>query len=94
MLEKVGRGVFSTGALVLQGPHEFAIDFVLRMAQPQQIVARVVLPVSIVQPVINALRDNLAKYQSKFGSAASAAEPAARRQAAADPGDLRTAQAA
>lgn len=66
--EKVGKGVFSTGALVLQGPHEFAIDFVLRMAQPQQIVARVVLPASIMPSVIAALRDNLAKYQGKFGA--------------------------
>jgi hypothetical protein len=66
--EKVGRGVFSTGALVLQGPHEFAIDFVLRMAQPQQIVARVVLPATIMPSVIAALRDNLAKYQAKFGT--------------------------
>ena len=38
--EKVGRGVFSTGALVLQGPHEFVIDFVVRMANPHQVAAR------------------------------------------------------
>jgi len=36
--ENIGRGVFSTGALVIQGPHEFAIDFVLRMAHPQQAI--------------------------------------------------------
>lgn len=66
--EKVGRGVFCTGALVLQGPHEFAIDFVLRMAHPQQVVARVVLPASILPSVIAALRDNLGKYQAKFGA--------------------------
>ncbi|MBY0525710.1 MAG: DUF3467 domain-containing protein [Gemmataceae bacterium] len=66
--EKIGRGVFSTGALVLQGPHEFVIDFVLRMAQPQQIVARVILPPSIMPSVIGALRENLNKYQAKFGA--------------------------
>src|SRR5437016_1737342 len=65
--EKVSRGVFSTGAMVFQGAHEFVIDFVLRMAQPHQIVARVVLPPSILPSVINALRDNLNNYQSKFG---------------------------
>jgi hypothetical protein len=66
--EKVSRGVFSTGAMVFQGPHEFVIDFVLRMAAPQQIVARVVLPLSIMPNLIGALRENLNNYQSKFGA--------------------------
>jgi hypothetical protein len=65
--EKVARGVFSTGAMVFQGPHEFVIDFVLRMAQPHQIAARVVLPPTIMPSVIAALRENLNIYQSKFG---------------------------
>jgi hypothetical protein len=65
--EKVGRGVFSTGLMVLQGPNEFVIDFVLSMAQPHQIVARVVLPLAVMPSVIAALRDNLASYQAKFG---------------------------
>ena len=65
--EKVGRGVFSTGALVLQGPHEFVIDFVVRMANPHQVAARVVLPISLLPSFLAALRENLNNYQSKFG---------------------------
>jgi hypothetical protein len=65
--EKVGRGVFSTGVLVLQGAHEFVIDFVQNLAAPQQIVARVVLPFSIMPNVLDALNENLASYQAKFG---------------------------
>src|SRR5229473_5807433 len=65
--EKVGRGVFSTGIMVLQGPNEFVIDFVLSLAHPAQIVARVVLPPGIMPNVIAALRENLAHYQAKFG---------------------------
>jgi hypothetical protein len=65
--EKVGRGVFSTGAMVFQGANEFVIDFVLRMAHPHQIVARVVLPLSIMPNIIGALRENLNNYQTKFG---------------------------
>ena len=65
--ERVARGVFSTGAMIFQGPHEFVMDFVLRMAQPHQIVARVVLPLSIMPSVIGALRENLGNYTSKFG---------------------------
>lgn len=65
--EKVGRGVFSTGALIFQGPHEFGIDFVLRVAQPHQVVARVVLPPTLVPGLIGALRENLARFTAQFG---------------------------
>lgn len=65
--EKVARGVFSTGTLVLQGPHEFILDFVLRMNQPHQIVARVILPHALMPGLIAALRENLNNFQSKFG---------------------------
>lgn len=65
--EKVSRGVFSTGTLVMQGPHEFVIDFVLRLAQPHQIAARIVLPPTIMPSFIAALRENLGKFQAQFG---------------------------
>jgi hypothetical protein len=65
--EKVGRGVFSTGVLVLQGGHEFVLDFVQGMVQPRQIVARVILPPSVMPSLINAMRDNIGLYQNQFG---------------------------
>jgi hypothetical protein len=64
--ERVARGVFSTGAVVVQGPHEFILDFLLRMSQPQQVAARVVLPPGVVLQFIAALSDNLKNYESKF----------------------------
>lgn len=66
--EKVGRGVFSTGAVVLQGSHEFVIDFLLRMTSPHQVAARVVLPPDVVGRFIAALRENLGNYRRNFGS--------------------------
>lgn len=65
--EHVARGIFSTGAVVLQGPHEFIIDFLLRMASPQQVASRIVLPPSVVPRFIGALRENLQKYEARFG---------------------------
>jgi hypothetical protein len=65
--ERVARGVFSTGAVVVQGVHEFILDFLLRMSQPQQVAARVVLPPGVVAQFIAALTDNLKNYESKFG---------------------------
>ncbi|MFN4259004.1 MAG: DUF3467 domain-containing protein [Gemmataceae bacterium] len=65
--EKVGRGVFSSGIMVLQGPNEFVIDFVQRLAKPHQIVARVVLPIPLMPSLLRAVHDNLANYQTTFG---------------------------
>lgn len=65
--EAVARGVFSTGAIVLQGADEFVLDFVLRLAHPHQVVARIVLPPGVMPRFIAALRDNLGMYQQTFG---------------------------
>ncbi len=65
--ERVARGVFSTGAVVVQGTHEFIIDFLLRMSAPQQVAARVVLSPGVVAQLIAAMRENLNNYEKKFG---------------------------
>ncbi len=66
--EKVARGVFSTGAMVLQGATEFVLDFMLRMNQPHQVVSRVVLPINLVPQFIDALAVNLENYRKTFGA--------------------------
>ncbi len=63
----VARGVFTTGAVVLQGQHEFIVDFLLRMQQPQQVVARVVMPPAVVNQFIMALQENIKRYEDRFG---------------------------
>lgn len=52
---------------MLQGQHEFIVDFLLRMQQPQQVAARIVLPPAVVAQFIQALRDNLQKHEDRFG---------------------------
>jgi hypothetical protein len=65
--ERIGRGVASTGAIVLQGPHEFVIDFIQRLTQPHQLLARVVVPHTIMPGFIAALQENLNNYTQRFG---------------------------
>jgi hypothetical protein len=65
--EHVAAGTFSTGAVVLNGNHEFIIDFLLRMQQPQQVAARVILPPTVIPQLIAALQENLRKYEARFG---------------------------
>src|SRR5258708_705162 len=75
--EKVARGVFATGALVIQGATEFVLDFLLRMNQPHQVVARVILPISLVPQLIDALKANLENYRKTHGTAPAPPAPAA-----------------
>lgn len=65
--EEVARGTFSTGAVVLNGTHEFILDFLLRMTNPHQVAARIVLPPPVVPSMIKALTENLEKYRKRFG---------------------------
>ena len=65
--DAVGRGTFSTGAIVLTGASEFVVDFLVRMARPYQVAARVVLPHASMTQLIRALQDNLSKYENRFG---------------------------
>lgn len=66
--EKVARGVFSTGAIVVQGAHEFTVDFLQWLTRPYQLAARVILPPTMVPGLLNALRENLGRYQGRFGA--------------------------
>ena len=66
--EKVARGVYSTGQLVLDSPKEFIIDFLQGLTRPHQVVARVVITPQTMQEFINALQQNLDNYTKTFGA--------------------------
>lgn len=66
--EEVGAGVFSNGVMILTGPFECVLDFVLRMGEVQRIVARVVLPPQVAVQLERALRENLRSYDTRFGA--------------------------
>lgn len=65
--DRVRAGVYATGAVVLNGPHEFMLDFVMRLASPQQLVARVVVPPTLMPALVRALGDNIQNYTNRFG---------------------------
>lgn len=66
--EGVARGVFSSGCMVLNGPSEFVLDFVLRLSHPYQLAARVILPKHVLPQFLGALEENLKIYEQNFGS--------------------------
>ncbi len=65
--DAVGRGLFSTGAIVMHGAHDVLIDFIQSLAPPRRVVARVVLPPTVLPLFVAALEDNLGKYAQSFG---------------------------
>ncbi|MBX3440793.1 MAG: DUF3467 domain-containing protein [Planctomyces sp.] len=65
--QEVGRGEFSNGVMILMGAYEIVLDFVLRLGEPNRIVARVILPHAVAQQLIKVLQDNLQAYEYRFG---------------------------
>jgi hypothetical protein len=65
--ERIVRGVMATGVLVLDGPNEFLLDFVQALTRPYQIAARIVLSPAVMEQFVLAVRDNLRKYEQRFG---------------------------
>jgi hypothetical protein len=65
--DAVGRGLFSTGSIVMHGAHDVLIDFIQSLAPPKRVVARVVLPPTVLPLFVAALEDNLGKYAHAFG---------------------------
>lgn len=65
--EKVARGVFSTGQLVLDSPKEFCLDFLYGLSRPYQVVARVIMAPATMSEFTSALEQNLGLYQQNFG---------------------------
>ena len=82
--ERLARGAIATGVLVLDSPNEFVLDFLQSVTRPHQIVARVVVVPAIMEQVVTAASDNLAKYTEAFGSPPPLPEPPQRRPTIAE----------
>jgi len=65
--DKVAKGVMSTGAIVLDSPNEFVVDFLQGLTRPFHVAARIVMPPAMMHQLIVALGDNINKYTTSFG---------------------------
>jgi Protein of unknown function (DUF3467) len=82
--ERVARGALTTGVLVLDSPHEFVLDFLQGLTRPRQIVARVIVVPAVMEQVVTAASDNLAKYIEAFGTPPALPKPPQRRPTIAE----------
>ena len=65
--DSVATGVFATGAVVLNGPGEFIIDFLQGVARPVRVIKRVVMPPIAVGQFVEAFADNLRHFDQSYG---------------------------
>lgn len=73
--ESLKGGVYSNLMVVTHTKEEFVLDFMMVMAPVGSVTARVVISPGHMKRMISALRENLGKYESKFGKLTEAAEP-------------------
>jgi hypothetical protein len=68
-------GVYSNKMLISHTREEFVMDFMMVAPPAGAVTARVIMSPGHLKRVISALRDNLGKYEKKFGPIEAAAEP-------------------
>ncbi|HUU22447.1 MAG TPA: DUF3467 domain-containing protein [Phycisphaerae bacterium] len=67
--DHVAAGIFCTGVMALEGQDEFVLDFVQGMGRPPRVGARIVLSPRVMGLLVDALRQNVSKYEKAFGPA-------------------------
>jgi hypothetical protein len=67
--EKEGEGIYSNLAIITHSPAEFVIDFtrVLPGVPKAKVHARIIMTPQHTKMLMNALNDNLGKFEQKFG---------------------------
>lgn len=67
--EQISNGVYSNLAMITHSENEFILDFIFFQPQNQKakVRSRIITSPAHVKKIIEALKDNIAKYESKFG---------------------------
>jgi hypothetical protein len=66
--EKVAKGIFCTGQVILDSPKEFVVDFLQGLTRPFQVVSRVVMTPQTITELSEALQKNLDMYTKAYGA--------------------------
>jgi hypothetical protein len=73
--EKIQAGVYANNMVVGHTKEEFILDFIMVSPPVGTVTARVIVSPGHMKRVLEALRDNVSKYESAFGVIAIAEEP-------------------
>lgn len=73
--EQLQGGVYANNMIVRHTKEEFVMDFIMVAPPAGAVTARVIISPGHMKRVINALQDNIKKYEQAFGTIEVAAEP-------------------
>ncbi|MDG5799853.1 DUF3467 domain-containing protein [Marinilabiliaceae bacterium ANBcel2] len=67
--EEIGQGIYSNLAIISHSPSEFVLDFVRIMpgVSKAQVKSRVVLTPEHAKRLLNALKDNIVRFEKQHG---------------------------
>lgn len=65
--DEQSRGRYSNSMIVTHSPEEFLIDWLLNSPTGTHLVSRIVVSPGHIRRIVDALSDNLARYESRFG---------------------------
>ena len=66
--EYLASGVYATAMVVSHGREEFVLDFIVTLAPPPRLAARVIVSPPHAKRLARALRENVGHYEKNFGS--------------------------
>ncbi|MBN1694043.1 DUF3467 domain-containing protein [candidate division WOR-3 bacterium] len=73
--EKLMGGSYANHMIVLHTKEEFIMDFIMASPPAGSVTARVITSPGHMKRIINALQDNVNKYEDKFGKIKEAQAP-------------------
>jgi hypothetical protein len=73
--EKIMGGAYANHMIVLHTKEEFIMDFIMASPPAGSVTARVITSPGHMKRIINALQDNVKKYEEKFGKIKEAQAP-------------------
>ena len=68
-------GVYANNMLVIHTKEEFIMDFMMVVPPNGAVTSRVIISPGHMKRIINALQDNVKKYEASFGNIEAAEEP-------------------
>lgn len=65
--DELSRGRFSNTMLVVHGPEEFILDWLLQSPNGPHLVSRIIVTPMHMKRIVKALQENIENYERNFG---------------------------
>jgi hypothetical protein len=74
-IDEMSRGRYSNAMLVGHGPEEFIMDWLLHSPNGPHLVSRLIVTPGHMKRILNALQENVDKYEQTYGEIKVAESP-------------------